>query len=496
MIGTRKSKERSMTTGGSNMISVRRIALPLGFLVFLALFRGPAVDAGDYASLAYQSERLDNGLKVIVYEDHELPVVSFALMIRAGSIRDPAGKEGLAGFTAGTLTKGTTSRSAIDIAETIDFVGGSLSASAGYDASYLSCRVLKKDYALGLELLSDILLHPTFAEGEIERERSQIVTALIGERDRKSAIADRHFDEVLFGEHPYSHPVIGTRKGVEAITREDIVEFHETYFRPNISVIVVAGDVDRTSVIASLREAFEGWQPAILPDPPHPEVPRPEGHRIRLVNKPDVTQSEIRVGYLGVSRSDPDFLAYRLMNYSLGAGSFSSRLMKTVRGEKGLTYGIFSDFAARSDRGPFTISTFTKTESTLETIRVILDEMVKMKLDGVTPSELKDAKARYIGGWPLGLETPSQIVGKIHDVELYGLGENYLARYTELLDQVSLDEVNRVASEFLRAEDLVIVVVANAEAVREDLTSLGEIEEVFFMELSPELQKQLPGGGY
>jgi zinc protease len=428
----------------------------------------------------YELESFDNGLKVIVHEDHELPVVYLEVMIRAGSAFDQAGKEGLANFTAETITEGTVSRSSTDIAESIDFVGGSISASSGYDATYISCTVLKKDFDLGLEILSDIILNPAFPEEEVERQRSQIITSIIGNMDQKSTIANNNFQDVLFGDHAYSHPVIGLKASIDTITRDDIIQFYDSYYRPNNSVIAVAGDVDRAEVFGSLKEALGGWKSAFILEDSHREVVDPVGYRIRLVNKPDVTQSEIRIGYLGITRKDPRYFPLLLMNYNLGGGVFSGRLMQVIRSEMGLTYGISSTLGARVQRGSFSISTFTRTETTLKAIQAILNEVEKMKDGGITTKELEDAKARYIGGFPLGIETPSQVAGKILTVELYELGRDYLSNYTSSIGKVSLEEVNTVASEFLRSKDLVIVVVGNAELLRDDLKKLGEVEEIFY----------------
>jgi zinc protease len=453
----------------------------IGFTIAFSCVAGIA--AGEAQIPVYEPELLDNGLKVIVHEDHELPVVYMELMIKTGSAVDPAGKEGLANFTAGTLTEGTESRNSVEIAEAIEFVGGSLSANAGYDATFLSCSVLKKNFDLGLDILAEVALHPAFPEEEVERQRSQIITEIIHNRDQKATIADINFQEVLFGDHPYSHAVIGTKESIGSITRADILEYYRTNYRPNASVIVVAGDVDRESVLESMRETFGGWKPVIVPETEQPEIPEPAGYRIRLVNKPDVTQSEIRIGYPGITRQDLRYFPLILMNYTLGAGNFSSRLMITIRSEKGLTYGIYSSLGARVLRGPFTISTFTRTESTLEAIEGIFEVIDKLKKEGSTAKELEDAKARYVGGFPLSIETPSQIAQQILRSELYGLGEDYLSRYTAAIERVDLEEVKSVASDFLRTQDMIIVVVGNADMLRDDLKKLGEVEEVFYIDL-------------
>ncbi len=457
------------------------------FLFTLSLIPGfLTADAGSSQFPPYRVDVLSNGLKVIVHEDHELPVVHMEIMVRAGSSRDLAGKEGLANFTADIITEGTESKSATEIAEAIEFVGGSLSAATGFDASYISCEILKKDFELGLGLLSDILLHPSFPDEEIERQRSQILTMITGDRDKKESIAEKNFQEVLFGSHPYAHPIIGRKKSVQEISRDDIVDFYRSFFRPNNSTIVISGDVDRAEVLEALNRSLGGWEPGLITQTVRSDVERPSGYRIRLVDKPDLTQSEIRIGYPGIIRNDPNYFPLLLMNYNLGAGSFSSRLMQTVRSKMGLTYGISSHLGTRVLRGPFTISTFTRTETTGKAIRAIFGEIEKMRSEGITETEFKNAKARFIGGFPLSIETPSQITGKILEADLYGLGEDYMARYTASIDQVSLEQVNEVASEFLRTEDLVIVVVANAEQVRDELSEFGEVEEIFYIDLGSE----------
>jgi zinc protease len=448
------------------------------FLLFACA--GPALASNPYEALVYNPELLANGLKVIVHEDHELPVIYMEVLVRAGSANDPAEKDGLANFTAETITEGTESRSATEIAEAIDFVGGSLSSSAGYDATRISCKVLKKDYDVGLDVLSDVLLHPTFKGPEVERQRSQIITEIIGEQDRKATIADKNFQEILFGYTAYGHPVVGNKESVSAIDRDDILGFYRTYYRPNNSVMVIAGDVDRAKVMKSVEHALGGWNAATLPEFRQANVPQPNGYRIRLVNKPDVTQSEIRIGYPGIRRSDPNYFPLLLMNYILGGGGFSSRLVQTVRADRGLTYGIYSYFSARVLQGPFTVSTFTRTEKTIDAIKATLEEIDRMKEGGITQKELDAAKAKYIGGFPLGIETPSQVASKILDAELYNLGEDYLARYTDDIARVTLDDVNAAASRFLRSKDLAIVVVGNAEEIRDGLKTLGKVEEVFY----------------
>jgi zinc protease len=452
------------------------------FLLFSVSFHHFPLFAQEIQLPPIEKTTLDNGLKVIVIEHHELPIVAFRLVLKSGSAYDPPGKAGLADLTAGLLRKGTQTRTATQIAEEIDFVGGDLGAGSGRDATYATCQVLKKHFDVGLDLLSDIILNPTFKDDEIERLRKQTIAGIKQQKDDPEAVADEKFREFLFGDHPYGQPSEGTETSVAALTRDDIVNFHKDYYVPNNAILAVVGDVTSGEVINKVKEKFSRWKGAEVVTPNYAAPPDIKGYQILLVDKPDLTQTYIRVGHLGVDRSNPDYFAVRLMNYILGGGGFSSRMMDEIRSNRGLTYGIYCSFDFNKLKGAYTINTFTRNDSTAAAIKAIIEQMEKIRSGGVTDKELEDTKSFYTGYFPLQFETPGQIASQILDVELYDLGEDYIKDFRKNINAVSKEDIQRVAQKYLDPKNLKLVVVSKAEQVKASLEPLGEVKVTSFLE--------------
>ncbi len=438
-----------------------------------------AQDSGELAAvkLPPTSEKtLSNGLKLIAVEHHELPVVSFRLMVKSGALQDPLGKAGLAQMTAGLLTKGTHSRSATDIAEAIDFIGGNLNSSASWDKSNVSCQVLKKHFQLGLDLFADVILNPVFQKSEIDRLRKQTISSYIQNKDELANLANEYFNKCLYGDHPFGFEQNGTDKTLPNINRQDIIEFYKNYYVPNNSIVVVSGDIDPEMAFASLEAIFGNWKMKNIKQSEIPDVKQVEGYKILLVNKKESTQSQIRLGHFGISRSNPDYFSVNLMNYILGGGGFASRLMKTIRADMGLTYGIYSRFSARKIPGPFYIGTFTKNESVGDAIEEILKQLRKIRQETAKPEELADAKSYLNGSYPMRFETPNQVAGQLLHVELYGLGDDYISTYRDKVQNVDLQQVKQAAAQYIDPDNMVIVVVGNKDEVYDQLTQFGEVE--------------------
>ncbi|MBU0520482.1 insulinase family protein [bacterium] len=421
---------------------------------------------------------LNDGLKVVVVEHHELPVVSLRLMCKAGSQYDPAGKAGATSFMADLLTKGTKNRTASEIADEIDFIGGNLGAGSGWSGTYVTCTVLKKHLAKGLDIMQDVVLNPTFADDEIERNRQSTLSSIVNSKDQPSSVASKAYSEWLFGDHPYALPTEGTEETIAGLTREDIVGMYDLIFAPNNSVLFVVGDIKPKEGFKLAKEAFSSWEKGAAPVLSLPQTDAPEGYKIRLINKSDATQAQIRMGHLGISRDNEDYFPVTIMNYILGGGGFSSRLVKIIRSEMGLTYGVSSSFSARLDQGPFTISTFTKNESTLDAINAMLDVVKTYQEEGPTDQELQEAKSYLTGSYPLNFETPGDIASQLQSIEIYGLGSDYIEKYRSRIDAVTQKDVMRVAQEYLHPEDMLIVVLSNAEEVKADLEQIGPVEVV------------------
>ncbi len=430
---------------------------------------------GNVKSMKYRKATLDNGLRVIMVEHHELPVLAIELLVKAGSAHEPREKPGLAHIVTQLLREGTRTKGSLEISESIDFIGGTLNVDCEYDASSITTTALVKHYETILGLLSEVARFPAFNVKEIELHRNKAITSILREKDNKATIAGRHFSEMLYGEHPYAHPPIGTTKGLKAISRDEIIQFHKTHFIPNNAILTVVGDIDYEKTLAGIKKTFGDWKRGETSEPTLPPVPKIEGYKIRIVNKPDLTQTEIRLGHMGIARDDPDYFAMMLLNYIFGKGP-TSRLYTKVRAEKGLTYGANSGFAARKLQGPFYVRTYSKNETAIETLQLVIDELNRLKSSGVTKEELASAKSFYIGHYPLSMETPAQIASKIIVQEFYGLPENYIDKYLDNVMAVSMENIKAVIKRVLDPGNLVITLVSKSEDILEDTKKLGEVE--------------------
>ncbi len=411
---------------------------------------------------------LPNGLQVIVIENHELPVASFHLAVRAGQQDEAREKRGVADIAAAMLTKGTKKRSADQIAQSIDQVGGQLGAGVDLEATHITCQTLSKDVATCLDLLPDVTTNPTFADKELTEVRKQVTGAIKQRRDDPSLLAEDHFENALWGEdHVRGWPV--TLDTIGAIQRQDLIEWHGARFKPNNAVLAIAGDVDAKEIRAQVQKAFGAWQKGAAPEAKKFAEPVLKGMRVRLVDKPDQSQSQIVVGHLGIAHGDPDYFATTLVNYTLGGGGFSSRLMKVVRSQGGKTYGASSGFERYRTRGAFRAKTFTRNEETLPTLKLVLGEIAKMQKDGLNEVELADAKSNIAGNYPLAFESAGAIAAAVMAAELHGLGETYVREFPVKIAGVPLADARAAAKAHLDADDLVVVIVGKAETVAPQL---------------------------
>jgi len=446
----------------------------------IALFALVAVTASGIASAqtpgAVTRVTLKNGLPVVVVPSKRLPLVDLRLTARAGSVYDPAGKEGLARLTAELLTQGAGKRSAQDVAEAIEFVGGSLSAAAGTEQFSVALEVLTKDLGTGLELFRDVVTSPAFATEEFDRKREETLGQIASDKSEPSVIADQAFARVLWGDSPLAHPLIGSEASVHAITREDVAAFHRRFVTPNRSALIVVGDVDPKAIVAQLEKAFAGWKGAGEPlADPYRAPAQVQGRRIRIVDKPEATQTQIRMGCVGVPRSHPDYFAMRVANTILGAG-FTSRLVNSIRVEQGLTYSINSQFPMYRNAGAFRITTFTRNEQLRKCVDAVLAEVKKLVDEGPTAAELDKARNYLMGQYPIGLQAPDDLAAEWGNVQFFGLPQDAIARFNGGIQAVTMDDVKRVLRERVCVSDLHMVVVTNAEMAKKALDGLGTIE--------------------
>ncbi len=432
---------------------------------------------------AYEKKVLPNGLTVYALEYREQPVLALRLVLAAGSKNDPTDLAGVASFTADLLNKGTQKRTATQIAQTIDQVGGSLEASADMESTVVSAGVLKDDVALAFELMTDIVMNPLFSAEELARVQQQAVSSLEANMEDPEFIADAAFQRAIYGSHPYAHLEGGTVNSIPGIKREDLVEFHRTYYAPNTSALAIVGDLSSGEAFKLAEEWFGSWKLKKVPASLETAIPRLQGRRIIVIDKPDSVQTEIRLGHTMVGRKDPEYFPLLVSSYVLG-GSASGRLNQLLRVDRGLTYGAFTTIQPRKGPGSFYSVTETRTEKTGEALNLIIQEIERFRSAEVPALELKNSKAFIIGSFPLSLELPSDLASRLTTVFLYELGDDYLKTYRDKLAAVSASDMLRVAKARVSAQDAAIVLVGKAYDFVKDLEALGEVEVIPITEVN------------
>ncbi|HEX6323965.1 MAG TPA: insulinase family protein [Vicinamibacterales bacterium] len=426
----------------------------------------------------YQMRTLPNGLQVVVVSHHEQPAVTLRLLIRAGAAHDPEGKPGVASMTAGLLDQGTATKGAQEIASAIESVGGGLGVGAGNDLTFVNAVVLKNDLTLALDLVSDVVQHAAFSQGELDRIRPQLLSSMQVSYDDPDYIAGVVFDRLVYGFHPYGRPSAGTPESAAVISRDDLIAFHKTWYVPSNAILAVVGDVTADDAFARVERAFGGWTAATPPAATFPEPPPPT-RRVVVVDKPGAVQTEIRVGHLGVPRNHPDYMALNLAIRILG-GEGANRLYGVLRSDRGLTYSASAEMEALKEAGAFVAETDTRTEATGQSLRLIVDEFWRLQREQVGSRELQGAQDYMAGSFPLTIETPSAIALQVLNQLFYGLELQELESFRERVYAVTPEEIQRVAAKYLTPDRLSVVLVGDAAKFTDQLKSVGftEFEQV------------------
>ena len=427
--------------------------------------------ARDVTFPPYQIQTLPNGLKVVAVLHHEQPAVSMRLLIRVGSASDPKGKLGLVRQLASLLDQGTETKSAGELADAIDFIGGAMGAGAATDVTYMNMVVMKDSFETGVRMLSDMARHPAFLQAEMRRQREQTLSALQVSLEDPDYVANAVFDRLVYGFHPYGMPHTGTPETINTITRDDLVAFHRAYFAPNNAILAVVGDITADEAFNTVRKVFGDWVRKEIPLEKFIEPPSPT-RRLIAINKPDAVQTEVRVGHVGIPRNHPDYMPVNLAIRILG-GEGSNRLHNVLRTQRGLTYGAQADMNALKESGDFLAHTNTRSEATAEVLRLTLDEFWRLQREPVSERELADAKAYLTGSFPLTIETPDAIAMQVLNVVFYDLPIENLQNFRDRVNAVTTDDVQRVARAYLKPDRLSVVLVGNVGAFGSDLKGVG-----------------------
>jgi zinc protease len=439
----------------------------------------PATEAPVVQPGAFHRTALDNGLEILVLEDHRLPRVAFGIAFRRGEGAVPAERAGLASFTTELLERGAGDRDALAFAEYVDSIGASFSAGASWDSATVGVVGLSRDLDRLMEILSDAVLSPRFEKAEAERARAERLASLERALDDPATLARWHTAKAVYGEHRYGLPTLGSPETVKQLDEAAAREYHRRAFIPNDAIFFASGDVSADDITARVKGAFGAWQRGPeVPAGPAPPRETPTARRIVIVDRPDLVQARISLSHEGIRRTADDRLAASLMNSVVGGSGFSSRLMGTLRANAGLTYGVYSGFALRRQPGPFVVSTFTRVPEVRRALDLILEELERGRSEPPGESELTWARTLAVGRFSMGLETSAAVMTGIVDLEVHRLPDDSLDTFRSRIRAVSAEEVAQAARDHLHPDRAAIVLVGPAEQIRPLVEDLGPVEVV------------------
>ncbi|MDB6154631.1 MAG: Peptidase domain protein [Chthoniobacteraceae bacterium] len=421
---------------------------------------------------AYVLKTLPSGLKVFVIEDDRKPTLTLRLLIKSGSASD-AEKSGLAGFVASLLNRGTAKRDAATFASESDFIGMHVEAVAGADAIAVSASGLTKYTDKILDLFSDAVLHPAYPAEQFAKEQRKTLSALAAEKQEPSRLAEKLAGKVLYGaKNPYG--AYRTPETVQAITRDDLVQFHKTYFVPNNATLAIVGDVKTADIVALVEKAMEDWKPGDLPAFKMPAPAEIKGVNIHLVNRPGSVQSNIVLGEAGPARNSPNVPELNVLNATLGGG-FSGRLFQNLREKHGWTYGAYSAFDLRKYAGAFQANAETRNAVTHLAIAETLKEIARLRDEPVPEAELELQRQYNVGNYLLSLENTSRTAQRVQDIDLYGLPADFYKTYATRMESVTPAVIQDLAKTHLSTENVAITVVGEAKEIQPELEKIGKV---------------------
>lgn len=424
---------------------------------------------------AIQKRQLANGLPVWIVELHEVPVVQMNLVVLSGSADDPPRRFGIANMTASMLQDGAGSRSALEIADAIDYLGADLTTTSGVDSSVVRLHVPVARLADALPIMSDVALRPTFPKDELERLRAQRLTSILQARDDASTIVSVGFSRVLYGAtHRYGTPMFGTAETIKTFEPDDLRAFYTSAYRPNNAALLAVGDITPDKLMPLLESSFGTWKPATSSGQTAqtlPKVDEPKTREVYIIDKPGAPQSQIRIGWIGVPRSTPDYFPLIVMNTVLG-GSFSSRLNTNLREKHGYTYGASSSFDMRASAGPFAAGAGVQTDKTAEALKEFFNELNGI-LQPIPADELARAKNYVALRYPGGFETTGDISRRLEDAVVYHLPDDYFTKYVQNIQAVTSADVQRMAQKYIQPGRFAVVVVGDRKAIEPGIHALN-----------------------
>ncbi|CAN5127507.1 hypothetical protein BH20ACI2_BH20ACI2_23490 [soil metagenome] len=420
---------------------------------------------------------LDNGLRIIVFENDRLPLISYRLAFNLGDINDPVDALGLTSAMASLLSEGTRDYSSRQLAEKIERLGASISTNSSDDFMIVAASSLSLYRTEILQLLAEIVLTPTFPEDELDLYRRNTVEHLKFQRSQPNFLAGEQAARLLYGDHPYSK-VSPRAEDIEKLDRQTLIEFHARTLVPNNAIFIVVGAVDRPEFLAEMNDLFGGWQPGDPPVEKFASPPSRSARTLTIVDRPGSAQSNIVIANLAIKRTDPDYFPTIVMNQVLGAGA-SSRVFMNLREEKGYTYGAYTRLGAKQLAGDFEATAEVRTEVTGASLKEFFYELDRIRNETVGDDELADARNFLTGVFPLRAETQEGLTNLIVNQHLYGLPDDYLQTYRENVEAVTARDVKRVANLHIRPEEMAVIIVGDAEEILPQAREYADSVEIF-----------------
>jgi len=420
---------------------------------------------------------LPNGLGVVIVENPRLPLVSYRLALRTGDAHDPQDLPGLMDMLTGLLTEGTESRTSREIADEVARLGATLQAGANSDYTTIAASSLSLFSENIFELLADVTLRPVFPENEVELAKQNTKESLKQQRAQPSFLASEMVARVVFGDHPYS-VTAPTPESIDATTRDRLLEFHRSEFVANNAVLIVAGDVDRDSLLPQIESLFGGWQPGDVSGNDFPDPPQRASRAAYLVDRPGSAQANIVIANAGIMRTSPDYFPMLLMHTVLGANA-SSRLFMNLREEKGYTYGAYSSLDARRTAGSFRATAEVRTPVTGDSLKEFFYELNRIRNEPVSEKEISDAKSYLTGVFPIRLETQEGLIDQLVQIKTFGLPDDYLEIYRNRIQAVTIEQVQEVARKYVRPDEAAIIIVGDGAQLQDQVKPYAEEIEFY-----------------
>ncbi len=426
---------------------------------------------------AYEQLKLDNGLTVFLLPQHEVPLVTVQATVRAGAVNDTVA--GLAQLTSQALLLGAGGKSKAEIEQLVDFLGASLNSEGSMEGSSLRADFMAKDTEQMLTVLHSVLTQPGFDTAEFDKLKARQIAAVAQAKESPRMVLDQYFNKLVFGSHPYGNAVSGTAESLKSISQQQVKDFHRSFYQPANTAISIVGDFKPEVMKALLQKRFASWKNAAAASQPDltAALPKANKAKVLLVNKADAIETTFSIGGVGVKQDNPDYVGISVVNTVLG-GRFTSWLNDELRVNSGLTYGARSGFESYSASGTFSISSFTKTDSTKAALDLALKTYQRLWTQGIDQATLDSAKAYVKGQFPPRFETNAALAGLLGDMYLYGFNQDFINNFQSKVDQLTLAESKRLINSYFPKEQLQFVLIGKAEAIKDIAKTYGEVKQL------------------